>query len=406
MPFSAMCSKCVRPSLRSRLPAPITNRQRLTPALRIASSTWWMSFSFHFTETTAASWPFSTCGERRDRRSCCRPSTVMPGAGRRACAGSRVTAGHAMAAAQRLVEDAAADFAGGADQDDVHAFGSFMRSRIAATVSVGASCGTLWPTFGHQAALVGAGELAAHCDRCRGAGPTPSASPCRLIVGTAIVGCACELRLDADQRRIARRVAVAMAIGLDDDRRRSRDCRTTWRSPRRSPRRTASSATTASTAAGRCRGGSRSGRPRRARCGSSTGTRSDAPARPAPASPRPRCPGCCSRCSSPGRARARATARRRCRRRGRPSRSPPGSRARSPSASMNCSRSLPSAACSPERGVSARQEARRAVAAQIGHQHAAAVGGERRRDLVEAARIVGEAVQQDHRRAVGGPCSS
>ena len=70
---------------------------------------------------------------------------------------------------------------------------------------------------------------------------------------------------------------------------------------------------------------------------------------------------------------------------------------------MNCSRSLPSAACSPERGVSRREEARRAVAAQVGHQHAAAVGGERRRDLVEGARIVGKAVQQDHRRAVGGP---
>src|SRR5205814_9669678 len=48
-----------------------------------------------------------------------------------------------VAATQRLVEDAAADRAGGADQDDVHALVSFIRSRVACVVSAGASCGTL-----------------------------------------------------------------------------------------------------------------------------------------------------------------------------------------------------------------------------------------------------------------------
>ncbi len=46
-------------------------------------------------------------------------------------------------------------------------------------------------------------------------------------------------------------------------------------------------------------------------------------------------------------------------------------------------------------------EAGRTVAAQIGHQHATSVRRQGRSDLVIAARIVGEAVQQDNRRAIG-----
>src|SRR5437660_61903 len=53
---------------------------------------------------------------------------------------------HLVAAPQRFVEDTAADVAGGADDRDVaQALVPFMRSRMAATVSTGASCGTLWP---------------------------------------------------------------------------------------------------------------------------------------------------------------------------------------------------------------------------------------------------------------------
>ena len=63
----------------------------------------------------------------------------------------------------------------------------------------------------------------------------------------------------------------------------------------------------------------------------------------------------------------------------------------------------------PQRGLlaGARRpvvvEARLAVAAQPGHDHAAAVGRERRRDLVVGVHVVREAVQQDHRVAVGRP---
>jgi hypothetical protein len=42
-----------------------------------------------------------------------------------------------------------------------------------------------------------------------------------------------------------------------------------------------------------------------------------------------------------------------------------------------------------------------AVAPQIGHQHSVAVGGQSRRNLVVGAHVVREAVQKDHRRAVG-----
>ena len=50
-----------------------------------------------------------------------------------------------VAAPQRLVEDTAADVARGANDRDVHVLVLIMRSRMAATVSDGASCGTLWP---------------------------------------------------------------------------------------------------------------------------------------------------------------------------------------------------------------------------------------------------------------------
>src|SRR5216683_605094 len=47
-----------------------------------------------------------------------------------------------------------------------------------------------------------------------------------------------------------------------------------------------------------------------------------------------------------------------------------------------------------------RQESRRTVAAQIGHQHPATLGCQGRGDLVEGPGVIGEAMQQDHRRAV------
>ncbi len=70
-PFSAMWSKWVRPSLRIRLPAPTTNRQRFTPDFLITSITRPMSFSFHFTEMITASWPFRV-------RVSAGPSLVLP----------------------------------------------------------------------------------------------------------------------------------------------------------------------------------------------------------------------------------------------------------------------------------------------------------------------------------------
>ena len=48
------------------------------------------------------------------------------------------------------------------------------------------------------------------------------------------------------------------------------------------------------------------------------------------------------------------------------------------------------------------QEAGWPIAAQIGHEHAAAVGRQRRRHFVETADIVGKSVQQNDRGAPGG----
>ena len=52
--------------------------------------------------------------------------------------------GDGVLARKRFLEDAAADVSGGADQGDVaHLVVPFMRSRRAAAVAAGASCGTL-----------------------------------------------------------------------------------------------------------------------------------------------------------------------------------------------------------------------------------------------------------------------
>src|SRR5436190_7540456 len=100
--------------------------------------------------------------------------------------------GHRVAAPKRLVENSAANSAGGTDQDDIHSLVPIMRSRIAATVSVGASCGTLWPTFGIRRRSYGPVNFFA-LRSINDAGPTPSASPCKLMVGTPIAGWACSL---------------------------------------------------------------------------------------------------------------------------------------------------------------------------------------------------------------------
>src|ERR1044072_1888585 len=50
-----------------------------------------------------------------------------------------------------------------------------------------------------------------------------------------------------------------------------------------------------------------------------------------------------------------------------------------------------------------REEARRAVAAQPGHQHSAAVGRESRGDLVVGTHVIRKAVKEKHRRAVRRP---
>jgi hypothetical protein len=49
------------------------------------------------------------------------------------------------------------------------------------------------------------------------------------------------------------------------------------------------------------------------------------------------------------------------------------------------------------------EELRRTIAAQIGHDGSAPGGNQRRDDLVIGARIMGEAVQEDHRRSVRRP---
>ena len=63
--------------------------------------------------------------------------------------------------------------------------------------------------------------------------------------------------------------------------------------------------------------------------------------------------------------------------------------------------STATAACWPFRGVSLDKKARRAVAAQVGHDHAVAGRRQQRRDVDEAVDVVGPAVQEDDRRAVG-----
>src|SRR5206468_12256048 len=84
----------------------------------------------------------------------------------------------------------APDVAGGADDRDVaQGLVLLMRSRMAATVSAGASCGTLWPTPASMRRSYPPVNWRTLPSRSE-AGPTPSALPCRLMVGTAILGCA------------------------------------------------------------------------------------------------------------------------------------------------------------------------------------------------------------------------
>ena len=103
-------------------------------------------------------------------------------------------------------------------------------------------------------------------------------------------------RFDLLQRRIARRIAEAVAIGMDCHRDEIRIVEASLRSARKSRRRTANTATTVPIADGRTRGGRRRARRGRARCENNIGTRSGVPARAPPASPRRECFGCCSRC--------------------------------------------------------------------------------------------------------------
>src|SRR5713101_4725972 len=96
--------------------------------------------------------------------------------------------GHVVLARQRLVENAAADVAGGADQGDVgHLLVPFMRSRSAATVAAGASCGTLWPIPGSKRRSKGPLKNLAWASFSE-TGLMPSWPPCRLMVGTVILG--------------------------------------------------------------------------------------------------------------------------------------------------------------------------------------------------------------------------
>ena len=71
------------------------------------------------------------------------------------------------------------------------------------------------------------------------------------------------------------------------------------------------------------------------------------------------------------------------------------------SASISAMMSTATTACCPLRGVSRGQEACRAVASQVRHDHAIAGGREQWRDFGEAVDVIGPAVQQDHVRSVG-----
>ena len=73
-----------------------------------------------------------------------------------------------------------------------------------------------------------------------------------------------------------------------------------------------------------------------------------------------------------------------------------------PSASIRAMTSAASADCWPLRIVSLRQEARRAIAAQIRHDHAVSLRRQQGRDVDIGVDVVGPAVQQDDGRAVGG----
>ena len=162
-----------------------------------------------------------------------------------------------------------------------------------------------------------------------------------------------QLRLDGRAGGIALGQAVAVAVGVDDhvdeigivEGRGSAREGLVGESP--------TLATIAATADGRCRRGRPPVRGGRVPNGSSTGTTARPPDREAAAPWRGRCPGCCRRCRRPaphplgpeggdhaGRAPAPVVAAER-------------PRARSPARRIRASRSAPSAACSPERGVSA-----------------------------------------------------
>ena len=211
-----------------------------------------------------------------------------------------------------------------------------------------------------------------------------------------------EALLDRLQARDRRAHSRSDGGRTGSPRRQSRDCRTTPRCARRSRRRTASSATTTATTACRTRADWPSIRRGRARCGNSIDTRADAPAPAAPAWPIRRCPGCCSRWLTPGRAPCPATARRRRRRRGRPNRSRPARGA------LDAERIDELLEIVAERRLLARarcvgrEEARRTVAAQIGHDRAASGCHQRRNHYVVGARVVREPVHEQDRNAVSG----
>ena len=76
------------------------------------------------------------------------------------------------------------------------------------------------------------------------------------------------------------------------------------------------------------------------------------------------------------------------------------------SASIRAMMSAAIADCWPLRDVSLGQEARRAVAAQIGNDHAVAGRRQERRDVDIAMDVVGPAMQKDDRGPSRGPASA
>ena len=224
MPFSAMWSKWVRPSLRKRLPAPTTNRQRFTPALRIASSTWWTSFSFHLTDRIAASWPLSTSANAATRR--CSPAFACHAVAGRELGRIARDGGHAYGRGaaprrgcgcrycrwRRSGRCSSCRFPHEIAQGGDDVGRRFLRHVVA-------DCAD-------QAPLVGAGEVGGLSVAARARVRRRRCSPCRLIVGTVIVGLAGKRRLDAGAApgRPARSRSDGDRSG--SRRRRSRDCRT------------------------------------------------------------------------------------------------------------------------------------------------------------------------------------